>query len=613
MAQSTNRASDIQRPGEVEYRGFVFPAPISSRITSNPVPDSSGRQVKYIEYTLTIDCFLTATDFPAGFVYGGTDEKGHPSMDVPMETLRGYLQQPGYELKFNSQGFGTDVTIDHTKDLSFGPHPRISLWEPLGGTTTVHIVWECNFTVSDCPFGFMGQNPNEYAAFVYSVDWGIGQDGATTRSVTGHIEFKNFRTTAGGMYTTGTPDLFRDKLNIPILEGFTRQQSYRISEDRRTLFFSVVDSEVPSDNPYFPYCLRMDVRHRLNGYFISNEGKMFSGPKWTSTLSGTIELAPGTARFWAWKAFKQIIKSRRSYADKGDGVGEEGEEGKGKSREYPIYDLSIEEEIYGRSLTFNITWGLTASLDTILHASGLATPIKGPTWSDWKDSLRYSNVYGARGYRKLRHLPGNDVMLDICGGTPPAPILKQDEKRKKPKPKYKPEKVIEDYVPEEDESWLLYWNSTNFLSLNNDIVHTKLGGKRGTDPLKITPGKSGKVEFPVIIFPGVSAQDMVEAPVHQRRGVPRVYITIKGFALRVGHKISAEQTPRVITMDGTPIAPARHPYTGKEEEITFLPPIPLYGKAVMYTAVWTKTYLLPKPDTKWDLDNQPPHPNAWKP
>ena len=440
--------------GTVSYNGFTFPGPIGARIQAAPVYDTAERYVKYIKYTITVETVLTAEDIlEVGSSYSiGTAER----TDEIMNDARVSLQTAGGSLSFQTQGFGTlDVGTSAGSsqfDVSFGPHPRLLVWEPLGSNRAVRIAWICDVTIPECEVRLTGTNLyNIVSSFEYEIAWSIDEEGMTNRRITGVVESPNNWAghVDGGseerLYAISSIDLIREELlRIPTVDGFHRTHDVRLNKARTEMHFTIVDSEIPSDNAYFPGMIRIEARHKISSSLLGQGLGTAAGFRlWKGTLSASFTLAPGLHKFMSWFAFLIILNQRLKHTTMGDLVEYVDENGETKVRPamtfYPL-SLSLEEDIYSRTTKFDFTYMFESAPKKLLGAVGKSQLLEPVTtlsdaaiggmfpegsygytseegWHNWSDSLT-DKVHHPRGYAKLGHLPVDDRRITLCNRSP---------------------------------------------------------------------------------------------------------------------------------------------------------------------------------------------------
>jgi hypothetical protein len=412
--------------GTVSYNGFTFPAPFDAEVTSVPRRDSSGRYIKYVTYTITISTIIVPDDAP-------TSTAGS-AVDTNLENIRCRLQKSGGSLRFNDQGLGTNLSINTSGggriDPTFGPHPTILTWRPTGTNRAAQIVWSVEVTIPECCETIV----NASQAFIrllehnYTISWDINEEGSTVRIIQGRFEVPGYRTgvtigsTSGplGRTAPNTADKHWNRIfdSFPRVPGFQRESRRSLSQDRRVMEYVITDKEIASDNPYFPYMVKMDLRHRASIQF-PNYFKV------RNNISGSITIAPKAPRHWAWLAFSKVLFERLKLG----GLAPKSRNGpKGKATVAPrsfITSLVWDENLYGRDFVFSVDWwNNIGALQQVFRSNGLFTAVTGSSgasdvlgtaksWAAWTVSMG-AVANHARGLAQMQHVPANDIMINVC-------------------------------------------------------------------------------------------------------------------------------------------------------------------------------------------------------
>lgn len=491
--------------GGITYNGFDFPPALHSSIQYTFVKDSTGRATKYVEGRITVEGIIA-------------EDVGEYTNEELYSNIRTILSQPGKSLQITNQGLG-DLTIDHTTNFVFGPHPEVLLWEPIGAYKAARIVWTCSYTTLSCSptASFGGFLIVEYAQ---EVSFSISKEGMTTYTTTGHVEIDNLRVGNG---TQKSPDGLRDHLNFPRLANFHRETRWTTSPDRLTLSFSITDTEIPSDVPYAPGMVDMQVNERL-------KGGQAQGEIWSYSLNGSITIGANVPRVYAWVAFLNVVQSRISQITQGTT-----KDGTTAQLILPTYEF--ENEIYGRSLRFSISYTIVCRLQDILKASGIWRPVSGD-WNEWSNSME--NVQGNRGIAFLGSPAHEDVIVDTCtpltNGSPKSAFT--------PNSNYA-QPLFTELCPSEEQSWIMW---KNILSIHRDqqtLAHTPVSpgdSQSQTTVLSVDAALGGNAtqEPPPTTNTNLAIQD---------RGTGTGHLVMQGMARRVNHKINA---PRVVSIGGIP-------------------------------------------------------------
>ncbi len=382
--------------GEVTYNGFTFPGPFHCQVRSTPIYDSADRARKYNQYTIIIECIILPDDAPTSTPGAQTDTN--------LTNIRKRLQAPYKPLTFEDQGFGP-ITVDGTTvvDSRFGPKPRLLAMESVGSNRACRISWQCEVTIPECSSG-TSQYTNALAELTFQSSWNINEHGMTVRTMRGTIEVPF--SIANGI-AQDTIDNYRNTFNPPELPNFWRSRHYDESRGKNILEITIIDTEVPSDNPFFPGCVKADIRHRVSSNYVAS-----GFVKWDNTLSGTIEAVPGYSKNTLWNWFFIIFQSRRNKVGNAPVV-IKGHADKPRKPFVLMQDIEVEESLFTRSLSFRMSWQVIGlDIRTFMERNGMFTPVPGTNWTQWKTEL--SKVTGFRGLAGLKTDKSSDLIIDLC-------------------------------------------------------------------------------------------------------------------------------------------------------------------------------------------------------
>jgi hypothetical protein len=428
-------STDIARPyngrtinwtGYLFYNGYRFPPQIKLRVETVPMADSANRATKYVQYTFYVDFIVTYEDWVDNQAASTTG-----TCDDMMTMIRRRLTQTGCEFKFNGQGFGglwvnrgrgcgsMHTQPDDTSstapipvvDATFGPHPQIMVCEPLGSNKVWRVTWSCTVTVPECCE--TGNNP--YAPWnlyelTYDQSWTIDEQGMTIRTTTATVEMPGYRM-SGGVALLNMVDKYREVLFPLIPAGFLRTQTYSMDRAKRKMEIIIIDREVPSDVPFWPNTANMSI-------VFSIDGDPW-GANWSASCSGSITLAPGVPKFYAFSVFAALFLDRFNRGNIGHPLipltNENGEDKiiQGASI---LRRVSFTEDIFSRTVTFDFEWDCVTTLPSLFESSGMLLGLTATTmnpdprvgWATWHTSV-WNNMQNQRGYAQLN----NHALIDV--------------------------------------------------------------------------------------------------------------------------------------------------------------------------------------------------------
>lgn len=413
----------------LEYNGYQFNQYSNISINAQMQDDDSGRTTLYHRHHVRVETTIYAE---------GNDQPGQAGQHF--RRIRDRLTKKGQGLVIHHEGFeanGFEVntrTNAGPRDVTFGPHPKVVTWDPVGHENAVEVVWECEFCLSTCNrwTGIMALN--------YGISTRIDSAGYTTRTVSGYLEIAMTRV---GRQIPDTADAYREAVIIDRLPNFQREHTWNLSLDKRRADFTIVDTEIRSPNA-FPYgVINIQGSHNVNW-----------ARRQPSTLPQTIqvmiELASDQPRSRAWEIFKAIVEARLIFV---------------QSETIMLDNLNVEESLFSNSFAFSINYRfLTEPIKPLLtafaglfSATGIGSPVRVGNWNSWGASV--GNLQSHRGRASLRHLAANDQIIDLCSssflngitGTPSLPTYTPPS-RNNPLSNVKPKSPRKSYI--RFESWV---------------------------------------------------------------------------------------------------------------------------------------------------------------
>jgi hypothetical protein len=283
----------------------------------------------------------------------------------------------------------------------------------------VKLHWLAEFTVACCDSPTMGAQ-TAIGEFCYSINFTVAE-GTLTRTISGTAE-TYVTLTPNGRKVTSSADGLRDIIFFPTLPGFIRTSDFNISQDRRTLSFSITDSEIPSDNPYYPGVIRQNITHSIRSSLSDGAYGI-----WHGSFSGSITVAPGYPKSIAvpaffWIVYDRIIALAKNYntANTASLAGIATPSQLTAPQLTAITAISITEEIFTRTTSFEMSYSFTSNLSDILKNSQVWKPAyldqsgtqQELSWSDWTASM--TDVFSNFGPTSVRHFPSDDLIVTFC-------------------------------------------------------------------------------------------------------------------------------------------------------------------------------------------------------
>lgn len=537
------RAGAMSIGAVISYNSFTFPGAVHADITISPVYSKDGRTVKYRRYIIGLSGVLVSEDF--GLSSGA-------SIESAMMTLRNQLTTPGKTFTFTGMGLGSDLTITNLNTIGFGPKPGDLHLKSIGGICFVYS-WSIEFQIVDCESVARGV----FGEFTYGLSLHVGRDGCVTRRLSGEYEALVVKT---GARIIGTADDLWDRLSFPPLPGFHREHSHELSPDKTRCTWTILDEEIPSNNPYYPQTVNLQVSHAVH-----NQAKITSGGLqiWENIISGTAEVAQGVSHIVAFQAILVVVSDRLQQARFGSATG------RGAGFQV-VTGLEIVEDIYNRSVSFKIGWRLSTELRSLIGAIGIFQPVPG-SWEQWAASM--DRIINPRGVSQLRHVAGDDIIVNFCGGAP-SPTTTYG---------YKPVMQggyipISGVTPPRESSYLGFSSRFNVERESNTTFIAPIVPQNQVPQGNPGAGRSNAMTSSSSSSGGQSANYKV-----QQRGVNQVMLRFSGEIVRAGYPIDL---PYIEQIAGKPAVMASESLMPSTLVATVLD-VPIY------IASWDRLYYAP--------------------
>ena len=442
--------------GKCNYNGVEFPSNVeTTEFRGTPTYSSDGRTITHTVFSLTLRATFT-------------DEE-EIGTDSQMINIIPRLTQPASKLVYDGRGFGNIVVnAGGTFDVAWGPKPRVLSLKPIGAGLAVEMTWQVEWSVPTCNDAVYKNFPME---FTYKITYDIDKSGYTVRHYSGKVVIPQTRQSPDNRIPYTSADAWREKVTPLTITGFERiSRNFELSEDRRTLTFSIVDRQLP---PWAPPegCIEAEASHT----YTSDAGKIFN---WTGTITGKYELARGVNVGVAVNAFFALLKDRIGIA-RGNIKGfDPGKKGDTKAVVLPAQFAMEETNLYGKMITsFRCVYRvLPASLSEILRAGGMWRPLPraaSAPYDQWEASVGVGVAQGSsRGHANLKFTPGEDRIVDLCA-VKPNPNVSQNA----PPPGFIGGVPANDLYaafppPTPEGSWL-YYNSALTIESDNGVVTAK--------------------------------------------------------------------------------------------------------------------------------------------
>ena len=540
--------------GTLRYNNYVFDGATHVNVDVEFVRDESQRTVIGHRHIITVEAIVSGSD---GVL---------PDLDSTLQNIRSRLGEQGKELVFINKGFGTDLIINTglVRDIDFGPKPMILSWLPLGDDKAAQIVWRVETTIPVCGPGKRARR-NGIISINYGSSYTIDSLGNTTRVLSGHLTIVN------GNGIKDTADRYRKFFTPLTLPGFARSQTWKTSQDKRRLDFSITDTEIPSPNPYPKGIVDIRGSHRLSWRMGKEAGI------WANNIEATIEGNAGLSVSQTWQVFLTIVEQRRRIAKE-----------RGRKNVF-LLAVDVQEDLFGRPQQFSVQYQILGSVQDFVGLSGLWRPI-GTDWTQWAVSLDDS-VFDHRGFAQLGDVAGNDVIVNLCG--PQIPVVPNNLQRRKRQliPQFK---GLQNYVPDNgDETYLKYRNKVTVHKQSPVTQQSVIQKPKSTDGnwnvYKRPPIGSPLYKKSADTLLGSPGDDTLIGPtgkddIIQRSGDARYGVRIEGAARRAGTPTPAPYVSKVGERDVVEIR-----YQAGQTQLCEAFGVPVYD------AWWSIDYLLDGP------------------
>ena len=401
----------IPATGVVSYAGVVFPAALHTVIQAKVQYQTGEITRKYIDYSISVDTVLTYADPPMNNAV-----TTHADVGPNYAAYRKKLTSPGKTLTFTEQGFG-DIVINGVAgaavpagarsmtDVAYGPKPRLLLWEPLSNRA-VHVSWKCDTSAVEC------DNESTTGAtgileITHESSWNKDQEGRVTRTIRATIEIAANLVKQGNQLSD-TADAYVDRFKPPTVSGFHREVSRQISRDHRILTITYIDTEIFSDNPFYPGMVHMSVKQGIASS-LAIEG--FT--RWTNTLDGRVRYAAGVPVSVAWMSVADLIAQRfATGALIGAPVFNTSLASKKVIQASIPASFNLSNELFDREISFTFIWHSMVDLRNIIGTSTILRPITKVSWDNWHNSIL--PVQSPKGTLGLEEKVEDISVVDIC-------------------------------------------------------------------------------------------------------------------------------------------------------------------------------------------------------
>lgn len=444
--------------GKLEYNGCVFSPLFVTTLSGVAVKDNARRTVKYMEYVLEVDGYVTGPDVMQERI----------GISPTMGNLEFLLSKQGGKLIYEGRGFNFTINTGvegafnfGENDVAWGPIPEVLDFQPLGAGRSAKIRWRVTIHVAAdkskpalIPKLGNAAQVTPLLQFNCGTTVTYGEDYRASMSIRGTMEIPLSRVTQANRSLKSTVDDVRTQLDARIFAGIdlaryrVTRRNYDISRDKRVMEFDVQLEEKPyMDLP--PFCTI------ARGTFSFRPARAGMGLcLWLCTLRCSYTVALDQPRRVAWEAFLALLRIRMDASERGhipalggnqnpvravarrvvrgginlaaaavpgaaqlwNAVHKQHAEKPGQKAF--LIDFSGEEGVYldSTSTSFSASWRLTTTFGHILLASGLwrKVPEKDAQGNNlWATSVR--GISGSKTWASDKLDPALDVIVDFGG------------------------------------------------------------------------------------------------------------------------------------------------------------------------------------------------------
>lgn len=431
----TTGPSTLPDVGELSYNGCVFSPLFQTQVSGVFVKDAAGRTTKEIEYTITVDGYVT---LPDGFTEIGNT----------MATLERLLSAPAGALVYTGKGIKISVnSAGGDRDVAWGPIPEILDIVPMGAGRSAQIKWTIKTRIAPrVPKGNSGLL-GPVLQFAYDASVSYGEDGYCQLGFSGVVEIPLTRNTQASRNVPLTADNFRDTYpgrllaSIDLTRFRITKRDFKVSKDKRTMEFSIEAQE------HSWMMLPPDITIARGQFSFKPSRAGLGLINWLCTLTCTYTVAKNQPRSIAWLAFLALLRTRMNEGNRfGVIPAPNGNQNPlalpvqiivapqhaiglagidlwrrftqlnnpiDPNRKVWLVDFSGTEGLYtdAKTMTFSASWRLNTTFNTILVASGLWKKVPWHLGEFWATSVR--NISGYQSWMRGKVDPAADAIIDF--------------------------------------------------------------------------------------------------------------------------------------------------------------------------------------------------------
>lgn len=523
-----------------------------------PVPD--GTELSYNGWTAPVECWTEGFEIAIEAGSAGrinvsnrytlkiksliTPDTPGASLDSKIAGIKTALATSGGQLRYKGRGPG-NIELNYpggSKELAFGPTPKLISLKPEAGNLAWWLSFTIEFQTLDCS-SFVSQF--DLLEFAYSVEFTIDRRRMTHRNYKGHIRIPNNRVAPDSRSLNDSVDGYFPNIVPECPVEFERQNEVRtVSEDKSRLDFSFTDVQLMVAPPFG--VTKWGASHKTGNL----KPNAFSG-LWTGALRARYEVAPHLKMSVAHGHFRALVNDRVNAMLAETMIDQQ----TGQPNFIPQF-FEMEEDLAERVMTYSFTYNISFKLPRIVSA-GFWRPAPSHNYGTFAASMELA--YRPGGYAEMSISRTEDLLVNLCRND--APRLPDNDSRSLPLlPELGEDDGITVAVPDPENSWI-YYELVVTISTDDGVVIAKpLPTRPMPDPNKPRPSLVDAFENPNGFSPVPSGQDGAEASNSsvrlQKRTSTTIYVWLIGRARRAAYPISE---PILISFGDALAAPCNRP------------------------------------------------------
>jgi hypothetical protein len=440
---------------QISYNGIDFGPLTTANLTATPTPDPAKTTIIGTLFTLNVKSSITGSS--------------QSDTDTIIDNVRQALGVNGATLSIYGIGVG-NIEINAgaesffgTWDVMNGPWPGAFVVNPQGGGITSLIEWSVSWFVPDCSNAVYDQDLG-FLYHNYSISYAQDAAGYTTRTINGRLAIPQHRSEVGGRFPSGWADTSREYLETKFPLRFSKSAfrrtypSISMSEDRQTLSYTIVDTEMGENIPP-PGCVMAEADFTYQTE--TNYGLSF----WTGTLNAKYEVCKGSSIGAAVNGYLELLAEKMSYAISVT------QDYLNKSLPNPkaVVPLNFSmrhPSIYGKKMAeFSTSWTLTSTVKQLLEGGGIWSQLADNNYEAWVTSLEGTalSIRGLAKLGKVTYISEAEDIQDLCHPLPNNPGEEEEEEYTDAELKTTFADILAQLMtPTKESSWIYYETRLEF-------------------------------------------------------------------------------------------------------------------------------------------------------